>query len=62
MAHVTEAAREEGGEGASVGMGKNACQGDCQEDQVGVGSCAMGEGICEDNSNRRGSSANKGEG
>ena len=31
---VTKAAREEGGDGASVGMGKHACQGDCQEDQV----------------------------
>ena len=43
---MTKAAREEGGEGASVGMGKHACQRDCQEDQVGVGSCAIGKGVC----------------
>ena len=45
-AHVTKAAREEGGEGASVGMGKHACQRDCKENQVGVGSCAIGKGVC----------------
>ena len=43
---MTKAAREEGGEGASVGMGKHACQRDCKEDQVGVGSCAIGKGVC----------------
>ena len=27
-------------------MGKHACQRDCKEDQVGVGSCAIGKGVC----------------